>query len=171
MPVKFETHDLGIGKLREDMATLKRQRVTFGWQGPAAQAKHPNADASIGLVAHWQEYGTKNADQTERMPARPSVHQTVASRTSEIRRMLSRAASDLVDGRATLDDVQHDLGTAIVTALREVILEANTWAKPLADATVRAKGHADPLIDSGAMYDAASWAVRDGDTVVRQGGT
>jgi hypothetical protein len=172
MPVKFETRDLGIDKLREDMAALKRQRVTFGWQGPSAQAPHPNADgASIGLVAFWQEYGTKNADQTERMPARPAVHHTTATKQAAIAALSRRGAQDIIDGRHTLDEVEARIGRELVTMLRESIIEASSWAKPLAASTVKAKGHDDPLIESGAMYDAASWAVREGETTVRQGGT
>jgi len=171
-----EVRDLGIGQLQADAAALKAERVTVGYQGPEGQAKHPHADASVAQVAAWMEFGTPGSDERvydqtgKRVPSRPFVREALTRYRAEIAAEIKRALQDLLHGRVTKDQAQARVGAFLVEKVREVILDARSWATPLADSTIAAKGHDDPLIESGAMYDAASWAVRDAaGKIVRQG--
>ena len=75
----------------------------------------------------------------------------------------------MLNGSASVEQAQADVGERMVEAVQQTILDARSWAKPLAQSTIKAKGHDDPLIESGAVYDATSYAVRDGDKIVRTG--
>lgn len=174
--VDVEVRDLGVGKLREDVATMQRQRVTVGYQGPSGAAQHPNADASIAQVAAWQEFGTPGSDDRTydkargHIPSRPFVRTGLAKYKNEIAEAIKAAFRAVLDGSATVEQAQADVGERMVEAVQQTILDARSWAKPLAESTIERKGHDDPLIESGAVYDATSYAVRDGDKIVRTGG-
>lgn len=175
MAAPVEMRDLGIGKLKDDAAALQRETVTVGYQGASGQAKHPNADASVAQVAAWMEFGTPGSDDRQYdqirtlIKSRPFVRTMFVRYRSEIQEMLKNGMRDLITGKATREVIQQRIGEFLVEKTRETILDADAWAEPLADDTIERKGHADPLIESGAMYDAASWAVRDGDKIVRSG--
>lgn len=174
--MSVEVKDLGIGKLREAVATLQRQRVTVGYQGPSGAAKHPHADASVAQVAAWQEFGTPGSDDRQydkartRMPSRPFVRTGLAKYQQEIAAAIARAFRRVLDDGVSVEAAQSGVGEEMVAAIQRTILDARAWAKPLAQTTIEAKGHDDPLIESGALYDATSYAVRDGSTILRTGG-
>lgn len=161
-----DVRDLGIGKLRDDVAELKSRRITVGWHGESGAEQHPNAQpgTTVAEIAAMQEFGTTRA------PARPMVRVALDHYRDRVREATRRAMRDLIAGRASLDAAQQTIGEAVLEALRNTILDAKRWAEPLAPRTVSAKGHADPLIESGTLYDRASWAARRGKTILRQGG-
>jgi hypothetical protein len=171
-----EVRDLGIGKLKADTETLQRQRVTVGYQGPTGQSKHPHANASVAQVAAWQEFGTPGSDDRQydmprgHIPSRPFVRTGLAKYSNEIADAIKNAFRRLLSGDASVDEAQAGVGERMVEAVQQSILDARSWAKPLAGATIKSKGHDDPLIESGALYDATSYAVRDGDKILRTGG-
>lgn len=172
---RVEVHDLGLAEARAKLAQLGRQRVTVGFQGSRGSAKHPNADTSIAQVAAWQEFGTPGSDDRTydktrtRIPSRPFVRTGLAKAATEIQSAIKRATSGVIDGRHDVDEAQDLVGARMVEAVQQAILDAHSWATPLADATVARKGHDDPLIESGAMYDAVSYAIREGDAIAREG--
>lgn len=169
--------DLGIDDLKKTLERLKREQITIGHQGPSGDAPHPGADgASVAQVAKWMEYGTPGSDDERydmpraHVPSRPMLRITYERNRDRFREALRTGLADIVDRRGALEPAQDRIGGVMVDALREMILDAKGWAEPLAASTVKRKGHDDPLIESGTLYDRASWAVRDGDTIIRQGG-
>lgn len=155
--------DFGIDKLKKDLEQLRSEPITIGLQGSTGAAKHPEADVPVAQVAAWMEYGT------EHIPARPFLRQAFDRNEGRFRDAIKRAVSNMIDQRGTLDAEQERLGQLAAQAVKEMIDRAREWAKPLAAATVKAKGHARPLVDTGTMRESVSWAVRDGDTIKRQG--
>ena len=166
MPEPLDIRDLGIGKLREQLAELGRTRVTFGYQGPSGAAIHPEAGgASVARVAAWQEFGTTTA------PARPLGRHTMEANRDAFADAAKRAIADVIDGRATPEAAVERVGEVALSALRKTIDTSRIWAEANAASTVRAKGHDQPLIGGyGILYDQASWAVRVDGRIVRQGG-
>lgn len=172
-----EIRDLGIGKLKADAATLQRQTVTVGYQGPEGQAKHPDTDASVAQVAAWMEFGTPGSDDRQydmprsQIPSRPFIRTALIRYRAEIAAEIKDAFRGLLTGKFTVEQAQAKVGARMVKAVHDSIDSSRSWAEPLAQSTIDAKGHDQPLVDTRTMRDAASWAVRDGDTIVRQGGT
>lgn len=157
--------DLGIGKLRAELAELRSASITIGYQGDSGAATHPNAEgASVAEVAAWNEYGTVHA------PARPAL-ETAFARSSRFEPEIKRAMSDLIDGRrSSAAEAQAAIGAAAVAAVRASIDDSRSWADPLAPRTIRDKGHDQPWVESGVLRASASWAVRRNGVIVAQGG-
>jgi hypothetical protein len=156
--------DFGIGRLKADIQRLKTRKITLGLQGASGAAKHPAADATVAQVAAWNEYGTDTS------PARPFLAETFERHEDELVAKLRRGISDLVDGRASVEQAIANVGEAGVDAVRDTIDQAEEWAEPLAESTKARKGHGQPLIDSDTLRGSISWAERNGDSIVQQGG-
>lgn len=161
-PVDFR--DLGLAKLKDDIAKLQQSEITIGWQGESGDATHPSGEVTVAEVAAFAEYGT------DRAPARPALQTTFARAGAALRRRARKVMADLVDGRADVEGAAQDLGEHALAELRSAIDDAGEWAEELADSTVARKGHDTPLLDSGTMRDQASWAVRRDGVIVEQGG-
>lgn len=164
MPTK--KRDLGIGKLRKDIEQLKRCKILIGIQGPKAAEIHPQAKVSIGTLGYWLHFGTK------RMPARPYVDRAIAMMRKRAYPIMKRAMSDLVDGRAkSVAAALAPLGAAAVEQVEYEIATSRDWAAPLAQSTIDRKGHDQPLVETGVIRGATSYTVRDGETILEDGGT
>lgn len=169
--------DLGIGELRAKLLRLKTEQITVGHQGPSGAAPHPGTNGvPVATVAQWHEYGTPGSDDKtydvprSHIPSRPMLRITYERNRDRFREALRVTLAAMIDRRGDLEDGQDKIGGVMLDALRETILDAKGWAEPLAASTIKRKGHDDPLIESGTLYDRASWAVRDGGAIVRQGG-
>lgn len=178
MAVAVTMKDLGIGQLKADVAKLKTQPITVGFQGASGSATHPGTDGvAVAQVGAWMEFGTPGSDdrlydQIRRMvPSRPFLRTTFVRYRDEIKAQLKDAIRDLITGTATLIAVQDRLGKFLVGLVGDTIDDAKSWAEPLAPSTVERKGHDAPLEDTGTLRDAVTYAVREGDAIVRQGGT
>lgn len=162
-PVDFK--DLGIGKLKTDLASLQSTSVTIGWQGESGAKKHPDADATIATVAAWQEYGTDTA------PARPSLVQTFERHRADFIVAAKAALASVIDQGVSAEDAETRLGEFAVEKLRQTIDDSRSWAEPNAKSTIRSKGHDQPLFgETGAMRANSSYAIRRGGQILRQGG-
>lgn len=171
-----EIRDLGLGALKRELERFRDAKITIGHQGPSGAAPHPNANASVGQVAAWQEFGTPGSDDRtygvarSRIPSRPAVRMTFIRHQPEFTIKVRDLLGAIIDRRSTVDAAQVALGELMLERFRETILEAKGWAEPLAQATIDRKGHDDPWIESGTLYDRASWAVREGENIIKQGG-
>lgn len=162
-PPVMNIKDLGIGKLRQQIADLDDLEVSVGVQGKDSEKRYLNG-ATLAQVAAWHEYGTK------KMPARPFIRHTLTEHADAIAASRARMISNLINGRAkTVRDAAIGFGKAQVGLVRETIVRAEEWAEPLAPSTVKKKGFADPLIETGTMVNSVSWAIREGGEIVEQG--
>lgn len=176
MPSDVQFKDLGIGKLLKDLKELNESQMTIGFQGPSGAATHTDAGVPVATLAQWMEFGTPGSDDRQydrpraRIPSRPLVRTTFALHAQAMKGLLKRAFSDLIDGRASLNAARQSAGAAAAKLMRDTLDRASTWAEPLAERTVDAKGHSQPLVESGQLRDAISWAARDrGGTIQKQG--
>lgn len=176
---ELEIRDLGLAALKKQLAEFRDQAITIGHQGASGAETHPNADAPVAQVAAWMEFGTPGSDDRtydvprKHVPSRPFVRTTFHRHQAEFTVKARDLISAIIGRRKTVDEAQDELGELMLERLRETILEAKGWAAPLAQSTIDAKGHDDPLIESGTLYDRASYAVRDGGAegpIKRQGG-
>lgn len=161
----LQVKDLGIGRLKKQLERLGNLRVYVGVQGKRAEAKHPQAEASVGQVAAWLHFGTA------KMVARPWAALAVESIKDRAAVVAKRAASDLIDRRAH-DEVEalEPLGRMGLEAVLDSFDQAADWAAPLAPATVARKGHDQPLLDTGTVREANSYTIREGRQILAEGG-
>ncbi len=163
--MSVDTTDLGLGSVRELLDDLKDTTVTFGYQGPSGEAKHPGASESVAAIAAKQEFGTKNA------PARPLGRVTMDRNRKEFGDATKKAIADVIDGRSTdATDAAEPLGVLAVRELRKTIDMSRDWAEENKPSTIAKKGHDQPLVgEFGMLYESASYAVRKGGDIVKQG--
>jgi hypothetical protein len=156
---------IGIDNLKKDLESLRKRKVTIGFQGESGSAIHENGDgASVANVASWMEYGT------ESVPARPFLRTTFSRYSDKFQSALKKAVSDLIDRRKSLETALEPVGELGVASVRDIIDTAATWAEPLSAGTVKSKGHSSPLVDTGQMRATVSWAIRDDNKIINQGG-
>lgn len=163
MSAKVSIVDRGLGKLRDDLKTLRRLVIHAGLQPPESEKPHGDSGKTVGFIAGAMEYGTPT------IPARPFLRHTHEVAADRNRDRLRKAVSDVVDGRAEPEDAMAVVGKAFAAEIVDTIDRSQEWAKPLAASTVRAKGHSVPLIETQLMRDSVTYTVVDGSSVVRRG--
>jgi hypothetical protein len=157
-------NDFGLGRIRLRLEELARTQITIGWQGDSGAAIHEKAEIPVAQLAAFHELGTDG------MPARPALAVTFEGARAELNTATGKALSDLVDGRIDPRDVAKRIGELGVAKVRETIDDSPAWADPLAERTVKRKGHDHPLVETGELYDSVSWAERRDGKIQEQGG-
>ncbi len=141
-----EIRDLGITKLGEQLDALGKLRIEAGVLEPEASQEHSGTDASVGLIAHWLEFGTEKTDGGS-SPARPFMRTGLEQNKSAFKKLLKRAVSDLIDGReesarAALQSTTPEIKRGILKTFDR----SREWAEANAPSTILAKGHDQPLL-------------------------
>lgn len=106
---------------------------------------------TVAQVAAWNEFGTS------RIPARPFMMQTMTARSSEIKQMFQEGGKAILNG-AGEDQVYNQIGIEGKAMMQEQIV--NGSFAPNAPSTIRKKGSAKPLIDTGLMRQRVNYVVR-----------
>ena len=165
MALAIQRKDLGLARIKKELAALATMRLTLGVQGAEARERHPNANASVGQVAAWSHYGTPN------MRKRPYADVAIANLTRDVPKASKKMVADLIDGRtATALEAMTDLGKMGARYVKDAIETANRWVDwDLSPATISRKGHDRHLVDTGTVRDASSYSVRQGDRVIDHG--
>ncbi len=159
---EFKEVDKGFETLKKGLINLRGLRLVVGYQGAKAQIIHEGSNINIATLAALQEFGTATS------PERPFLRGALLAHQDELVKLYREAVTAVLDGADPVDELA-EIGKQAVGWIRERIDASKQWATPLADATVKAKGHDQPLVESGIMQDNSAWAVLRGETVIRQG--
>lgn len=151
--VEFIYKDLGAAKIGERMDELNNLSLTIGFQGATAMTMYPDGKINVATVALFNEFGTQN------MPARGFMRRAITENLNEIRLALVFAFKAVIELRETPVAAMAAVGRFIAEKMVEAIDTASTWAAPLAPSTVKSKGHAEPLFETGLMKKSITWAV------------
>ena len=117
---------------------LDGKKVDAGLFGGFAQKK-----------AMWQEYGTSRG-----IPARPFLRNTLYEKGPQWPDFIAPQILDsILNGSGA--NITNLLGQKMVDDIRATI-DAGNFA-PLSPETIKRKGHAKPLIDTGEMYGAITF--------------
>jgi hypothetical protein len=151
-----EVRDLGIGRLKKQLAEMGELQVQAGIDREKGGQQHPDSPTeTVAQIAVWLEYGTK------RQPARPFLRTGMDTNRDEMQEHLKRSVADLIDGRANSPRAALE---GVASKVKELLLKhfdrARDWAAPLAPSTAAAKGHSQPLIDSATVREAIDAKVR-----------
>jgi len=145
MPVrggnKFQAQ---LQKMAGAVTSAERVRVGF-----MESARYPDGKP-VAMIAAIQEFGAPRAG----IPPRPFMRNMIAAKSPE----WGPATGALLiangyDAQKTLRMV----GEAIAGQLRQSIVDTNE--PPLADSTIRRKGFAKPLVDTGHMQNSIDYEV------------
>jgi len=120
-------------------------RVKVGF--PAGQT-----DGDVVARAIWNHYGTSRG-----IPSRPFLLNAMRKNKKKYRTAMRTSAGKILRGETSVGTVVRKLG---VLAQGDIQDEITTLRTPKnADATVKAKGSSNPLIDTGEMRQAVTYKV------------
>lgn len=108
---------------------------------------------SVAYVAAIQEFGAPEV----KIPPRPFIQPTVKAKKEEWTKIISKSVPKVVLGKATAFDVLDLVGRVASADIKETISKVTT--PPLSPITIKRKGSAKPLIDTGLMLATVQNAV------------
>jgi len=150
MAVKIKDKMTADGKRFEKMLKdLGRKQVRIGFQHGKATEED---GTDICDVAAWNELGT------EHTPSRPFMRKSVDENEDKINAFLQSQKADLVKG-VPAENVLNKIGIFQKDLMQEKITEGDYV--PNAPATVKKKGSAKPLIDTGRMRQSVNYVITE----------
>lgn len=154
----------GLEKLFDSFGKLAKLQVTIGLQGPQAAAPHSSERgfATLAAVGAFSEFGTISAHE------RSWLRSAILEKQGEIAAMFRKAIKSITEGADPIDELAK-IGAKVAGFVRDKIRTAKSWAEPLADPTVKRKGHDVPLRDTEKMLENVTWAIRKDGQIVKQG--
>lgn len=111
--------------------------------------------ATVADVARWTEHGTV------KQPARPYMRRARAEAQAKLRKITRANAEALATGKKTAVEALGEVAAALADHVVDQIDRADQWAEPLADSTIKKKGHDKPLSDTHLLRETQSWEVRN----------
>lgn len=137
--------DKGLQKYIRDMRDLNNMEFDIGFWG---EERYPDDGPTVVENAITQEYGSSDG----KIPSRPFMRHGVDGATKAFFDLMRvDFASRPLTGSATAVGLRG--AKFIQEAIQLSIVEADRWATPLHPMTVAKKGHADPLIETGRLFD------------------
>jgi len=139
-------------KFYAEIEKLKDNEVFIGFQ--AGKKMHTGEDGrsvDIAEIAAFNEFGTSTS------PSRPFLRQTVDDNKEKINEACTRAAKQLANN-GNAEQGLKVLGAYGVKLVQEKIRHGNF--KPNAPSTIKMKGSAQPLIDTGQMRQSVHYVIR-----------
>ena len=147
--------------LEKIKATL--ERVPDEFDGMVAQVGFPSGinyedGTSVAYVATIQEFGAPEV----RIPPRPFMRPTVAAHKREWSKLIAKGIPQVVIGKMTAFDVLDLVGIKAAADIQTTI--ASIYSPPNSPATIKRKGSAKPLVDTGLMVASVQNAVNKTDS-------
>ena len=148
MNIRVPNLQAALDQLRKELAQYRGDKfVTVGIHEGAPQPE--SGDLTMAQLGAVQHFGTEDG----RIPARPWLDTGVESGTQEILDTIRSGAGKGLP----LDTVLEQVGVVAAGAVQEYMTDLKT--PPNAPSTIERKGSDNPLIDTGAMRAAVSYAV------------
>jgi hypothetical protein len=112
----------------------------------------PGADLTVAEIAVVHEFGAGI------VPERSFVRSTFDARREELVELGKKLMTGVIDGKIKLKPALDVMGSTLATAMKRKITEGAGVPPPNAPSTVAAKGSSRPLVDTGRMLGAITWA-------------
>lgn len=125
--------------------------LRVGVFGPAADAVHEGTDKTVAEIALFHELGTPTISQ------RPFLTRWLEEHAAEVFKFVQDELN-LKRGkkRQNWRQVLEKAGRMAVKGIRENMVN---MSPPLAESTIKRKGHADTLVESGQLREAVTYQV------------
>jgi hypothetical protein len=147
-----------MNQLNLDKIKATLERVPEEFENMVAQIGFPSGinyedGTSVAYVAAIQEFGAPAAG----IPARPFMQPTVNEKKDTWVTIIEKQLPKVALGKMSAFDVLDLVGMAAAADIQTKI--ASIYTPPNAPATIRAKGSAKPLVDTGLMLASVQNAV------------
>lgn len=130
-----------------------RVGLTAGGAGFGSKHQSVSADATMAEIAAWNELGTAHT------PPRPFLRQSVDKNESQIKAMVAAQITAIAKGEATAEKALQAIG-AMQVGLVQAEMKSGGFA-PNAPSTIKKKGSAVPLIDTGRLRQSIHYAISE----------
>lgn len=130
---------------------LEGKQVQAGWFASAVYYD----GTPVAYVASIQEFGSP----ANNIPPRPFMRPAVAQNKNAWLALMQQGAKAIIRGGQTLGQVMGKLGQRASDDIAKSIEAVDS--PPLKPATIRRKGFAKPLVDSGIMLQSVTYVVED----------
>jgi len=137
-----------IDRLRARMGAMRRSVNVGIPAGPAESDGTP-----LALIAAVHEYGAPEHG----IPERPFLRAAINENRAKYARLSQQALLDEARGQATPAQALGQLGEAAAGDVKNKITHGPF--APLAPATIKRKGSAKPLIDTGNLRQSVTWEI------------
>jgi len=127
--------------------------VKVGVLSGAGEHNKGEAGQTVAEIGWWNEFGTVN------IPARPVLGPTIRKNGKDYRRLMRRLMKDMLLGKVTNKVAQGKLGLLVQRDIQAAIVALRS--PPNAPSTIKMKGSANPLIDTGQFRQSISWSPWD----------
>ena len=146
--LKFDEEKLD-GVLRHLYASNKAVKV-----GILENATNADTGASIAEYAYWNEFGTKN------IPARPFFRNAISDNSDTWAGSIKSQLKTMgITDKNVVEKALKRTGKLMRSDIQQSISKGGF--KPLKPATIKKKGQATPLVDTGDMRNAIRYEVTD----------
>lgn len=142
--VKIRTNDKEWQRLKDGIKKATKTRLLVG-SLEGADAKHPNANATVGEVAIWNEFGTMT------IPARSFARDWASLHKKRFAKDLASAHAVIILGREDSERILGNLGRRYASSMKKRIVDG--IPPPNAASTLAQKDGDTPLIDTGTLLE------------------
>ena len=147
--------DLGWKRIKRKVAFLDGKEIKAGVLSSAGTEQN---GIPIAQVAKWNEYGTPSTPKRPwSVPARPFM--AISCDEHKGWKTETDKGVDRIYGGSEVMSQLNGIGQVMKKDIKDIIGQREKF-KPLAQSTIRKKGHDIPLIDSGAMLDSIDFEVK-----------
>ncbi len=136
----FRDEDLGFERIKNELEKLPRMKVIIDID---PNKIYDNGE-KVEKVAVWMEFG--NEEFNVKYPSRPFWRSTFDAHVDKIKRIYDKRVDMILAGTGTAEGLGHEIGKYTVERVMQQIREGQY--APLAESTVKQKGHETPLIDT-----------------------
>ncbi len=151
--ISKNTHLAGLEAVRARVRALAESKVYVGV--PAGKSEPDGT--SLGQVAAWTEFGTRNSDGSVRSPERPFLRTGINRAVKKMGPLNRSNLRQVVDGRMAVGTALDLLGVFAVGEVKQGMVDGPFAAN--APSTIAKKGSDKPTIDSGNLRQAVTHVV------------
>ena len=141
--------DLGYRKIMRELHKLEGMTVNVGVQS--------NESGDIIDKAFYNEYGTKNEDDTVRIPERSFIRSAFDENREDINTTIERVWKGVIQGKLNAKRAASIVGQRHQDQVKTKV--RNGPFTPNADSTIASKGSSKPLIDTKEMVNSIRYEV------------
>lgn len=136
-------------KFLNELRKLENLEVQVGFQ--AGEATYDDTGADVAEIAAYNEFGSSDT------PARPFMRQSFEKHEDELQKACDEANKTIAKG-GTAEQALNRIGVFCKGLVQNEIVDGGF--APNAESTIKKKGSAQPLIDTGLMRQSVNYVIK-----------
>lgn len=152
--VKVVDKDTGWIALFKRVKAARDGRVKVGVLADDPKGGAMEGDLTVAELATVLHFGTEDG----RIPPRPFLTMALDEQREELAKMGGELMAEVIEGKMDQDRALGLIGAKLATEAKKVITTGDQLT-PNAPSTVAEKGSSRPLVDTGRLLGAITWAI------------